>query len=256
MPEEHGEREEHASSGNQHGFGGEDGFGEFHDEFGGQDEFSEFQDRGEFDDLDEGEADSGRVRPETGFLPGGYPPGADPPGGYPPPTGRRNGSGGGRGRRALLIALTAVLAGTAGFGLVAVALRDLTSSPAAASSSPSAPAPGDDGTGAGVPSSGAGTGTRLSPLGGGVPSLAPGATLQLEIAGPVTAVSASSITIGAGDRTIKAAVTRATAVTGKVTSVGGIKVGDVVSATITGADGKLTAQSIQDPASLPSAPGQ
>jgi hypothetical protein len=245
MPEEHGkheeheEHEEHASSGHQ------DGFGHQH-EFGGQDEFDEFQDRGEFDDLDEGEADWGRVRPETGF----------PPGGYPPPPGRRSGSGGGRGRRALLIALTAVLAGTAGFGLVAVALRDLTGSPAAASSSPSAQAPGDDGTGAGVPSSGAGTGTRLSPPGGGVPSLAPGATLQLEIAGPVTAVSASSITIGGGDRTIKAAVTRATAVTGKVTSVGGIKVGDVVSATITGADGKLTAQSIQDPASLPSAPGQ
>lgn len=250
MPEEHGE---HASSGHQDGFDGTNGlegqagFGR-EGGFDNQDGFGEFHDRGEFDEFDddEGEADrTGRVWPETG----------SPPGGYPPPPGRRSGSGGRRGRRALLIALTAVLAGTAGFGLVAAALRELTGSPAAASSSPAAQAPGG-GAGAGVPSSGAGTGTRLSPLGGGVPSLAPGATLQLEIAGPVTAVTASSITIGGGDRAIKAAVTRATAVTGKVTSVGGIKVGDVVSATIAGADGKLTAQSIQDPASLPSAPGQ
>jgi hypothetical protein len=45
-------------------------------------------------------------------------------------------------------------------------------------------------------------------------------------------------------------------VTGKVAGIGGVKVGDLVSATITGADGKLTADSIQDPASLPSGPGQ
>jgi hypothetical protein len=39
-------------------------------------------------------------------------------------------------------------------------------------------------------------------------------------------------------------------------SIGGVKVGDVVSASISGADGKRTAASIQDPASLPSASGQ
>ncbi|HEX9040526.1 MAG TPA: hypothetical protein VF838_05790 [Trebonia sp.] len=51
-------------------------------------------------------------------------------------------------------------------------------------------------------------------------------------------------------------MTRATKVTGTVAGVGGVKVGDLVSATITGSGGKLTADSIQDPASLPSAPGQ
>jgi Cu/Ag efflux protein CusF len=69
-------------------------------------------------------------------------------------------------------------------------------------------------------------------------------------------VSATSITVGGGGQVVTAAVTRATTVTGKATSISGIKVGDVVSASISGANGKLTATSIQDPASLPSAPGQ
>jgi hypothetical protein len=63
-------------------------------------------------------------------------------------------------------------------------------------------------------------------------------------------------TIGSGGNAVTAAVTRATKVTGKVAGIGGVQVGDLVSATITGANGKLTADSIQDPASLPSAPGQ
>jgi hypothetical protein len=80
--------------------------------------------------------------------------------------------------------------------------------------------------------------------------------LRLEIGGPVTAVSATSITVGGGGRGVTAAVTKATKVTGKVTSIGGVKVGDVVSASMTGTNGKLTVTSIQDPASLPSAPAQ
>jgi hypothetical protein len=80
--------------------------------------------------------------------------------------------------------------------------------------------------------------------------------MRLEIGGPVTAVSATSITVGHGGQAVTAAVTRATKITGKITTIAGIKVGDVVSATISGANGKLTADSIQDPASLPSAPGQ
>ena len=72
----------------------------------------------------------------------------------------------------------------------------------------------------------------------------------------MTAVSATSITLDGGGQAITAAVTRATTVTGKVTSISGIKVGDLVSASLTGADGKLTANSIQDPASLPSGAGQ
>jgi hypothetical protein len=62
--------------------------------------------------------------------------------------------------------------------------------------------------------------------------------------------------VGGGGHTVTAAVTRATSVTGTVTSIRGIKVGDVVSLSISGANGKLMADSIQDPASLPSAPGQ
>jgi hypothetical protein len=50
---------------------------------------------------------------------------------------------------------------------------------------------------------------------------------------------------------VTAVVAAAARITGKVTSIAGIAVGDLVSATITGTDGKLTAGTIQDPASLP-----
>jgi hypothetical protein len=160
------------------------------------------------------------------------------------------------GRRGPLLALTAVVAAAAGFGVVTVAVRDLAGSPAAASASPGASEP----AAGGLPSSGTGGGTQLSPepggLPGGLPAMPSGATLRLEVGGRVTAVSRTSITIGAGGDAVTATVTRATKVTGKVTGIGGVKVGDQVSATITGTDGKLTADSIQDPASLPSAPGQ
>ncbi|MCW2894386.1 MAG: hypothetical protein JWO75_3875, partial [Actinomycetia bacterium] len=133
-------------------------------------------------------------------------------------------------------------------------LHEVTGSPAAASATPASSAPAASGSGA-APSSGAGNGTHLAAPGGGIP-LPPGATERLEIGGQVTAVSATSITLDGGGQAITAAVTRATTITGKVTSISGIKVGDLVSASITGADGKLTANSIQDPASLPSGAGQ
>jgi hypothetical protein len=79
---------------------------------------------------------------------------------------------------------------------------------------------------------------------------------RLEIGGQVTAVSATSITLNGGGQEITATVTRTTKVTGKVTSISGVKVGDFVSASISGANRKLTADSIQDPASLPSGSGQ
>jgi hypothetical protein len=56
---------------------------------------------------------------------------------------------------------------------------------------------------------------------------------------------------GAGSHAVTAIVTKTTRVTGKVSSIAGIKVGELVSETITGTDGKLTADTIQDPASLP-----
>jgi hypothetical protein len=227
MPEDY---DEHA------GYGARDDF----------DEPDEFDDLDGFDDDDDDEPDG----PVPAWTAPGYPPG-DP--GYPPGGWHR---GGGNGtRRGWLLALTAVLAAAAGFGVVAAALHEVTGSPAAASATPASSAPAASGSGA-TPSSGAGKGTHLAPPGGGVP-LPPGATERLEIGGPVTAVSATSITLdGGGGQAITAAVTRATTITGKVTSISGIKVGDLVSASITGADGKLTADSIQDPASLPSGAGQ
>jgi hypothetical protein len=50
---------------------------------------------------------------------------------------------------------------------------------------------------------------------------------------------------------VTAAVTSATKVSGRVSSIGGVKAGDEVSLQATGTGGKLTATAIQDPASLP-----
>jgi hypothetical protein len=212
--------------------------------YGARDDFDEPD---EFDDLDDFDDDDGEpAGPGHGWP--GYPPG-DP--GYPPGGWHRG--GGNATRRGWLLALTAVVAAAAGFGVVAAALHDVTGRPAA-SATPASSAPAASGSGA-TPSSGAGNGTHLAPPGGGVP-LPPGATEHLEIGGRVTAVSATSITLDGGGQAVTAAVNRATTITGKVTSIGGIKVGDLVSASITGANGKLTASSIQDPASLPSGAGQ
>lgn len=211
------------------------GYGE-RDDFDDPDEFDESDDLDDFDDDDDDE-----FGPPTAWPAPGYPPG-DP--GYPPGSGR---PGGGSGpRRGWLLALTAVVAAAFGFGVVLVAMHEATASPAAASATP----------GASTPSSGSGSGTRLSPQGGGLPSLPSGATERLEVGGQVTAVSATSITLNGGGQAITAAVTRATTITGKVTSIRRIKVGDLVSASITGTNGKLIAVSIQDPASLPSGSGQ
>lgn len=214
-------------------------------DFGEPDDFTEADEFDDLDDLDDDDepGDTGRAWPAPGYPPGGYP---DPPGGW-----RRN--GGDRTRRGLLLAVTALVAGATGFGVVAVAVHDAAAVPTAAGSTPSSTAPDAGGT----PAGGAGSGNQRAPVAGGaVPSIPSGATLRLEIGGPVTAVSATSITLGGGDREVTAAVTKGTKVTGKVTSIGGVKVGDVVSASITGTNGQLTVTSIQDPASLPSAPAQ
>jgi hypothetical protein len=200
------------------------------------DERADFDEVDAFDD-DEDEPD----RADRAWLGSGY-----PQAGYPTTPG-----GPGRpGRRGMLLAVTAVVAAAAGFGIVTVAIRDVSGGPAA-SATPSASAPNTGGSG-GQPSGG----THVRPQAGGVPSLPPGATESLEIGGLVRAVSATSITVGGSGQEVTAAVTRATVITGKVTSISGIKVGDFVSASISGANGKLTADSIQDPVSLPSGPGQ
>ena len=212
---------------------------EDHDERAGYGERDDFDEPDEYDDLDDFDDDE-PGGPGPAWPAPGYPPGA--PG--DPPNGWRRGGGA---RRGWLLALTAVVAAAFGFGVVLVALHEATASPTAAGATPSSSA---------APSSGAGNGTQPAPQGGGPQSLPPGATERLEIGGQVTAVSAASITLNGGGQPITAAVTRATTITGKVTSIAGIKVGDFVSASITGAKGKLTADSIQDPASLPSGSGQ
>ena len=231
MPEDHDERA---------GFGA-------HDDFDQPDEFDDVDDVDEFDDVDDFDDDEDQDEdepdgPGRGWPAPGYPPG-DP--GYPPGGWHRGGGNGAR--RGWLLAVIAVIAAAFGFGVVLVALHEAAASPTAAGATPSSSA---------APSSGAGNGTQFAPPGGGVASLPPGATEHLEIGGPVTAVSATSITLDGGGQPITAAVTRATAITGKVTGIAGIKVGDFVSALITGANGKLTADSIQDPARLPSGSGQ
>ena len=182
----------------------------------------------DYDDEDCEQEEAGHARAASGY----------PPPGFPPPPGR---PAAGRG---WIFIVTAVVAAAAAFGVVEVAVHDVPGRPAA-SATPRA----------GAPSTGTG-GTQGSPPGAGLASLPPGAMEQLEIGGPVTAVSATSITIGSGSRAVTAAVTSATKVTGKVAGIGGIKVGDLVSASLTGTSGNLVADAIQDPASLPSGPGQ
>jgi Domain of unknown function (DUF5666) len=133
------------------------------------------------------------------------------------------------------LVLTAVIAAVAGF-LAVVAVRDLSARPAAANSV--APASGP------APSTG-------HPAPGTGPAPGRGQTVQLEMGGRVTAVSATLITVAGPDHQVTAAVTSATKVSGRVSDIGGVKAGDLVAVRITGADGKLTATAIQDPASLP-----
>jgi hypothetical protein len=161
-----------------------------------------------------------------------------PAAGQPPPPGPR----GQRTRKGMLLVAVALIAAAAGF-LVVAAVHDVSANPAGASGSPTSSPQSE------LPSTGPGAGNGTGPL--QIPSTGPGQTLRLEIGGRVTAVSATSITVGAHGQSVTATVTKATTVTGKVASIGGIKVGDLVSAQITGTNGKLTATAIQDPASIP-----
>lgn len=192
------------------------------DDFDGRDDDDLFEDEDLFED----------DRDQPG-LP--WPPAGQPPQPAAPPRRRRA-------RHGVLLAVTAVIAATAGF-LIVIAVRDLSASPATGQASPPAASP--------APSSGGGN--QLSPGtgGGAIPTPGPGQSLSLEIGGKVTAVSPTSITLEGRGQQVTAAVTGATKVTGRVSTIGGVKPGDLVSVQITGANGKLTATAIQDPASLP-----
>jgi hypothetical protein len=165
-------------------------------------------------------------------------PGPSWPGTPPPPA--RGGGGGIPGRRALALAVVAVVALATGAGVALILNQGASSAPSAAGSSlpsaaPSFGAPGSNGNGGALPGGGGGAGT-----------------IQMLVGGKVRAVSATSITIGGRGHTVTAAVTGSTRVTGRVSSIRSVKVGDLVTAQITQSGGQPTVTAIQDPASLPS----
>lgn len=170
-------------------------------------------------------------------------PGAPWPAGPPGPA---PGWGGGPPRsrvRPLAVAAVAVVALGVGAGVAVAIGRGLSSSPAATQTPGSSqPQTVPGGNAGGIP-----PGNGAFPGGGQVG--------QLILGGKVTAVSSTSITIAGGSHTVTAAVTSSTKVTGKVTSIAEVKVGDLVTAEITESGGKATATAIQDPASLPSGGG-
>lgn len=103
----------------------------------------------------------------------------------------------------------------------------------------------------GVPSSGTQGGS-----GSGLPALPPlsgsGGGLQLMLSGKVLAISGTSITLGGNGPNVVARINGSTRVSGNVTSPSGIKVGDQVSAQVTGRNSSnLTAVAIQDPGGAP-----
>ena len=156
--------------------------------------------------------------------------------GIPPPA--RGGSGI-PGRRALALAAVAVVALAAGAGVALILGRGPSSAPSAAASRPSAPA---------APSSGA---PGRTGSGGVLPGGSGGGTIEMFVGGQVLAVSGTSITLGGPDHTVTAKVTNSTRVTGRVSSIRSVKVGDLVTAQITQNGGQATVTAIQDPAELP-----
>jgi hypothetical protein len=155
----------------------------------------------------------------------------------------RGGPGVGPRKRARPVTLAIIALAAAAIGAaIVLAVDDLSSSaaPAAApGSQPSSLAPGQQ-FGNGQPGAN-----------GGLPGGGPGGTASVFMIGKVTAVTSTSITVGGPGRSITAAVTGDTRVTGKVSSIGGVKVGDQVSAQMTQSGGKITATAIQDPAQAP-----
>jgi hypothetical protein len=187
--------------------------------------------------------DSGSASPDAAHRPGDIPwPGDDWPGEtdddqagppWPPAPPWAPGPGGQprrRNRRPLALTAVAVAALALGAGGAAAIIQGLPAAlpPAAPSASPPASAP----PGSVIPGGSSGT-------------------ARLFMAGRVLAVTPTSITIGGPAHRVTAAVTAATRVTGQVTSIRSVKMGDHVSAQITERAGKTTATSIQDPARLP-----
>jgi Domain of unknown function (DUF5666) len=154
----------------------------------------------------------------------------------PPPPAR------GPRRRVPPLTLAAIAVAGATIGVAAVMIADIgTGTTAAVGGAPSAQAPSGVGnTGGAYPGGGP---SGLSPVTGS------GSGLRMMLSGRVTAVSATSITIGGIGPSVTAKVTQATQFSGEVHSIGGVKVGDRVSATLSGSSASsLTATAIEDPA--------
>ena len=94
-----------------------------------------------------------------------------------------------------------------------------------------------------------GSGGQAGPN-GGFPGGA-GGVAHAFLIGKVVKVSSTSITIGGPGRSITASITSSTRITGKVSAISGIKVGDQVSAQITEGNGSPTVAAIQYPAQMP-----
>jgi hypothetical protein len=142
------------------------------------------------------------------------------------------------------VAVAGVVAGA----VVAAAVLHVFSSPAVSSQSPVVSQQQPSGNGA--PASGGAVPGGAAPPGGALPA-GGGSGTGMFVMGRVTAVSSTSITIGGPGHTITATVTSATRVTGKVAGLGGIKVGDHVSAQLIQDGGRVTAVAIADPAQAP-----
>jgi len=185
---------------------------------------------------------SGSAGPGRGDWPDDlWPDDDDPPGGPRAAPPRPEDGPPPRRLRPVLLVVIALLAAAAGAGIV-LAVEGLAGSSgvtAGAAGQPSSLTPVAPG------------GNGLPGGSGALPGTGPGGTGTLFVIGQVTAVSSTSITVGGPGHTVTAAVTGSTRITGKVSGISGIKVGDQVSAQIVPNGGAARATAIQDPARAP-----
>lgn len=136
---------------------------------------------------------------------------------------------------ALAVGVITVLAGVAGAFLAFLLIQGPPASPAA-TSAPSGARPL-------LPSIGGGNSAGALP--GGM-----NGQVQILVVGKVTAVSSTSITVAGQGNAVTGAVTGTTKVTGRVSGISGVKLGDQVLVKFTGTPGTFTAATIQNPASI------
>lgn len=144
----------------------------------------------------------------------------------------------------------AVVAPAVAIGLLLVLAFAGTPSSTAASSDPTGGDPAPAQTYA------AGGGGSGGSAGGGLGALPPlsgdGGGLTYMLNGRVAAISSTSITLAGNGPSVKAAIDGSTRVSGNVTEVSGIKVGDQVTAQVSGQSStSLVASAIQDPGQGP-----